>query len=81
MNKSPDEFLSLNLNDSWSATTIIYHKILSYGIYYFNDKSIAEWFIKQHKINGTLIYLIEESEEFLGNTIIRYAVKYDRLSD
>lgn len=78
MNKSPNEFLSLNLNDSWSATTIIYHKILSYGVYYFKEKSIAEWFIDQHQLNGFHTYLVEEKEEFLGNITTRYAVKYDK---
>ena len=57
------ENLTINLKDSDCAATIIYHKILSYGIYYFSNPSIAEWFIQQHKNNGFETYLVKNSWE------------------
>ena len=70
--------LKINLDDSNSPATIIYKKILSFGFYYFKEKSIADWFINQFKSNGVEdIYIIEEMDEFLGNSFIRYAIKYN----
>ena len=70
------EGLVLDLTEPYKTTTIIYYKILSYGFYYFQNKSIAEWFIQKYKDNRiTNIYLLEEEIDYFGEKYVTYVIK------